>query len=364
MRFGSVMKKILDKWLGRYFSNEEAVLVAVMLASFMILTATVGEYLGPAFTALIIAFLLQGVVNALVRIGASQRMSVILTFFLFLVGLVTILVGLVPLVGRQMTLLLSEAPDILGRLQVFLNGLPERYADYVTAEQFEMIWLRVSEEIGNIAEQVLSFSFSSFPSLFAIGIYLLLVPVLVFFMLHDRETLVRFVTNLLPKKRPVMTSIWSEMNIQFANYVRGKAIEILIVGLLSYAVFLFMGLNYAALLALLVGLSVLIPYIGATVVTFPVLVVAYMQWGYSSEFFWLFIVYGAIQIFDGNVLVPLLFSEVVNLHPIAIIVAVLLFGGIWGFWGVFFAIPLATFVKAVFNAWPDSSLAELDSTVD
>ncbi|CAI8339855.1 MAG: Uncharacterised protein [Porticoccaceae bacterium UBA1117] len=357
------MKKILDKWLGRYFSNEEAVLLAVMLAFFMILTATVGEYLGPAFAALIIAFLLQGVVNAFVRVGASQRMSVVVAFLLFLIGLVTILVGLVPIVGRQMTLLLREAPDILERLQVFLASLPERYEDYVTAEQFEMIGLRVSEEVANLAEQVLSFSFSSFPSLFAIALYLLLVPVLVFFMLHDRETLVTFVTNLLPKKRPVMTSIWSEMNVQFANYVRGKAIEILIVGLLSYAAFLFMGLNYAALLALLVGLSVLIPYIGATVVTFPVLVVAYMQWGSSSEFFWLFMVYGAIQVFDGNVLVPLLFSEVVNLHPIAIIVAVLLFGGVWGFWGVFFAIPLATFVKAVFNAWPDSSADDLENRV-
>ena len=357
------MKKILDKWLGRYFSNEEAVLLAVMLDFFMILTATVGEYLGPAFAALIIAFLLQGVVNAFVRVGASQRMSVVVAFLLFLIGLVTILVGLVPIVGRQMTLLLREAPDILERLQVFLASLPERYEDYVTAEQFEMIGLRVSEEVANLAEQVLSFSFSSFPSLFAIALYLLLVPVLVFFMLHDRETLVTFVTNLLPKKRPVMTSIWSEMNVQFANYVRGKAIEILIVGLLSYAAFLFMGLNYAALLALLVGLSVLIPYIGATVVTFPVLVVAYMQWGSSSEFFWLFMVYGAIQVFDGNVLVPLLFSEVVNLHPIAIIVAVLLFGGVWGFWGVFFAIPLATFVKAVFNAWPDSSADDLENRV-
>ena len=357
------MKKILDKWLGRYFSNEEAVLLAVMLAFFMILTATVGEYLGPAFAALIIAFLLQGVVNAFVRVGASQRMSVVVAFLLFLIGLVTILVGLVPIVGRQMTLLLREAPDILERLQVFLASLPERYEDYVTAEQFEMIGLRVSEEVANLAEQVLSFSFSSFPSLFAIALYLLLVPVLVFFMLHDRETLVTFVTNLLPKKRPVMTSIWSEMNVQFANYVRGKAIEILIVGLLSYAAFLFMWLNYAALLDLLVGLSVLIPYIGATVVTFPVLVVAYMQWGSSSEFFWLFMVYGAIQVFDGNVLVPLLFSEVVNLHPIAIIVAVLLFGGVWGFWGVFFAIPLATFVKAVFNAWPDSSADDLENRV-
>ena len=358
------MKQILNKWLGRYFGNEEAVLLAVMLASFMILIATVGEFLGPVFAALVIAFLLQGVVNALIRVGSSQRTSVITAFILFLVALVTILVGLVPIVGRQMTLLLSEAPNMLGPLQVFLAGLPERYEDYVTAEQFQMIWVRVSEEIANIAEQVLSFSLSSFPSLFAIAIYLLLVPVLVFFMLNDREKLVRFVTNLLPNKRPVMSSIWSEMNVQFANYVRGKAIEILIVGLLSYASFLFMGLNYAALLALLVGLSVLIPYIGATVVTLPVLLVGYMQWGSSPEFFWLFMVYGAIQFFDGNVLVPLLFSEVVNLHPVAIIVAVLLFGGIWGFWGVFFAIPLATLVKAVFNAWPDGSPSDVEVVED
>jgi len=65
------------------------------------------------------------------------------------------------------------------------------------------------------------------------------------------------------------------------------------------------------------------------------------------------IVHGIIQALDGNILVPLLFSEAVNLHPVAIISAVLLFGGIWGFWGVFFAIPLATLVKAVLSAWTE-----------
>jgi putative permease len=87
--------------------------------------------------------------------------------------------------------------------------------------------------------------------------------------------------------------------------------------------------------------------------------VGYMQWGFSNDFFWLFGAYGVIQFVDGNILVPLLFSEVVNLHPVFIIVAVLLFGGIWGFWGVFFAIPLATLVKAVFNAWPRRAQQEL-----
>ena len=60
------------------------------------------------------------------------------------------------------------------------------------------------------------------------------------------------------------------------------------------------------------------------------------------------------QLLDGNLLVPFLFSEAVNLHPLIIIIAVLIFGGLWGFWGVFFAIPLATLVKAVVNAWPSN----------
>jgi putative permease len=142
------------------------------------------------------------------------------------------------------------------------------------------------------------------------------------------------------------------MNLQIANYARGKVIEIIIVGVVSYVSFVFLGLNYAALLGLAVGVSVIVPYIGAALVTLPVVFVAFFQWGLTSEFYYVLLVYLVIQGLDGNVLVPLLFSEAVNLHPVAIIMAVLFFGGIWGLWGVFFAIPLATLIKAVINAWP------------
>jgi len=102
----------------------------------------------------------------------------------------------------------------------------------------------------------------------------------------------------------------------------------------------------------LVGLSVVIPYIGAVLVTIPVMMIALFQFGLQEEFYYVMLVFIVIQVIDGNVLVPLLFSEVVNLHPVIIIISVLFFGGVWGVWGVFFAIPLATLVKAVFTAWP------------
>ena len=178
------------------------------------------------------------------------------------------------------------------------------------------------------------------------------MPILVLFFLLDGDRLIAGWTAFLPKKREMMDQVWNEMDAQLANYIRGKAIEILIVGVATFISFALLGINYAALLGLLVGLSVLIPYIGAAVVTVPVALIAFFQWGWSDQFLYLMLAYTIIQAIDGNVIVPLLFSEAVNLHPVSIIVAVLVFGTLWGFWGVFFAIPLATLVKSIVTAWP------------
>ena len=352
------MKQVLQKWVDRYFSSEEAVLLSIILIVTVVLLATMGSVLGPVIAALIFTFLLQGAVSNLRKLGLGENTAIYTTYTLFIIVFVSILVGLIPIIGRQTSLLLKELPAMVMQLKQLLNSLPEITSDYISPEQFQVILARVSEEVANFAEQLLSFSISSFPSLVGVLIYLLLVPLLVFFMLKDKEILINFISNMLPKERSVMTHILDEMDMQFANYVRGKAIEIVIIGSVSLIVFAMLGLQYAVLLASLVGLSVLIPYIGATVVTIPVLLVGYLQWGLTDQFAWLVALYALIQILDGNLLVPLLFSEVVNLHPVAIVIAVLIFGGIWGFWGLFFAIPLATLVKAIYSAWPRAEVHE------
>jgi len=184
-------------------------------------------------------------------------------------------------------------------------------------------------------------------------IFLVLIPVLVFFFLKDKAALLAWVVRYLPRDRALATHVWREVDAQIGNYVRGKVIEILIVWVVTYVTFLLLGMPFAMLLSMLVGVSVIIPYIGAAVVTIPVALVALIHFGGLTAAFWYVIIaYSLIQVLDGNVLVPILFSEVVNLHPVAIITAILIFGGIWGFWGVFFAIPLATLVNAVLRAWP------------
>ena len=102
--------------------------------------------------------------------------------------------------------------------------------------------------------------------------------------------------------------------------------------------------------AILVALRVPVAF-ALGIATIPVVVVGLMQWGMSAHFLYLMIAYTTIVFLDANILVPLLFAETMDLHPLAIIIAILLFGGVWGFWGVFFAIPLATLAKSILNVW-------------
>jgi putative permease len=183
-------------------------------------------------------------------------------------------------------------------------------------------------------------------------VYFVLVPFMIFFMLKDKDLIARWFGHFLPAERGLIKRVWDEVYEQLGNYVRGKVAEIIIVGVGAWIIFAWMGLNYAALLGVIVGVSVIVPYVGPTIAIIPLAFVGFFQWGWGSQFIYLMVGYVALQAFDGNILIPLLFSEVVNLHPLAIIIAVVFFGGLWGFWGVFFAIPLGILIKAVLNAWP------------
>ena len=346
------MLRVLQSWYERYFSEEEALVLFLVLALLLVGVLVFGNILGPVLVAVVIAFLMQGLVNYLVRFKVPHVLAVFLVSTLLVGFLMACIFLLLPLMWNQLSNLFNEMPRLLSLGQELVAGLPEKYPEFVTEDQLKQWVNTAGTELAQFGQWALSYSLSSIPNVVVLIVYLILVPILVFFFLKDREEMMGWLVGMLPKKRGLMQRIWLEMDDQIANYVRGKVIEIFLVGGVSYIAFQLLGLNYAALVALLVGLSVIIPYIGAAVVTLPVALVGILQWGWGSEFFYLMLAYGIIQTIDGNVLVPFLFSEVVDLHPVAIIIAVLFFGGIWGFWGVFFAIPLATLIKAVLNAWP------------
>lgn len=346
------MMQVFKRWIDRYFSNEEALLLLALIAISLLVVVWMGAVLAPFLTALVITYLLQGSMNILKRFGLGHLAATVVVFLLFVSFMLMLLFIILPASWAQLSQFVVELPRIASKGQALLMLLPEQYPELISAEQAQSWVVQIREELASMGQWALSFSISGITVVMAMLIYCVLVPILVFFMLKDSDAIVAWCISFLPTQRNLLNQVWVEMDLQIANYIRGKVLEIVIVGLATYVAFLFMGLDYAALLAIGVGLSVLVPYIGAAVITVPVALVAYMQWGWGNEFIYLMVAYGVIQALDGNVLVPLLFSEVVNLHPVAIIVAVLVFGGLWGFWGVFFAIPLATLFKAVMTSWP------------
>lgn len=352
------MVSLFSDWYKRNFSDPSAVTLMVILICTFLFVYFFSSLLMPVFVAVAIAFLLDLPVNKLAKFGLSRSLSVVIVVSAF-VGLTLVgILGLMPVIWQQSSNLLQEVPQMVGKGHTYLLALPEQYPELVSAEQIGNVIILVNDKLIEWGQLALQASLGSISNVVALLIYLILVPLMVFFFLKDKSVLFDSLRKFLPKDRRMAKQVGSEMNQQIMNYMRGKLIEIIIIGTASTIAFITLGLNYPVLLGVLVGFSVLVPYVGATIVTLPVLLVALFQFGTSAEFGYVMIAYAIIQALDGNLLVPLLFSEAVNLHPVTIIIAVILFGGLWGFWGVFFAIPLATLVKAVLNAWSTTTQAE------
>ncbi|MBD1556003.1 AI-2E family transporter [Vibrio sp. S9_S30] len=348
------MFDMVSRWYKQRFSDPHAVsLVAILLFGFATIYF-VGHLIAPLLVAIVIAYLLEWPVTQMIRVGLPRNVAVPIVVLVFLGLMLMAVFGLVPTIWSQVGNLINDIPNMYNGLQVFIDSIPEKYPELANLQIVESIVSNTKNKVLGLGESVVKGSLASLVSIATLAVYLILVPLLVFFLLKDKAEMLSMLSGFLPENRRLATKVWREMNQQISNYIRGKVMEILIVGGVSYVTFAILDLRYSVLLAVAVGLSVLIPYIGAAAVTVPVAIVGLFQWGLTPQFYWLLVAYGIIQALDGNVLVPVLFSEAVNLHPVAIIVSVLVFGGLWGFWGVFFAIPLATLVKAVINALPNT----------
>ena len=347
------MLRQLTDWYKNRFADPNLSVLFLLLTGAFLTVYFFGSILAPLFVALVLAYMLDWPVNYLMRFKLNRTVATFVVMTVFISLAVFAFVGILPTVFKQGAALIRDLPAMLNEAQHFLAMLPTQYPDMIDPITITLIVENMRSYLLDSGGFLLSHSLSSLLNIAALIVYAILVPLMMVFFLKDKQVLNNSMKKFLPENIRLAEQVWIEMNGQIMNYIRGKVIEILIVGVATYFVFFFMDLRYSALLAVLVGLSVLIPYIGAAAVTVPVAVVALFQWGFSADFVYLMIAYGIVQALDGNLIVPLLFSEAVNLHPVIIIIAVLVFGGLWGFWGVFFAIPLATLVKAVLNAWPN-----------
>ena len=328
------MLDLIIQWYRRRFADPQAVaLTVILLAGFGIIYFFSG-ILAPLLVAIVLAYLLEWPIHQMEKRGCSRKLAIMLILTLFIGVSVLVIFILAPTVWGQGRNLLLDMPNMFSRFNEFARELPNRFPALMDVGLMDMILDNARSKLLSVGDSVVKMSLASLVGLLALTIYLILVPLMVFFLLKDKEQLLRGFQRILPRNRSLAGKVWVEMNQQISNYIRGKVTEMIIVGVL-------------------VGLSVLIPYVGAVIVTVPVVLVGLFQWGLDSDFWTMFIAYLVVQGLDSNILVPILYSEAVNLHPLVIILSIIIFGGLWGFWGVFFAIPLATLIKAVIHSWPE-----------
>lgn len=341
------MIKPFSSWYNRNFNDPEIVSLLALLIGVILAFFVFHEIIMPILASIVIAYLLEWFVQKLEKLHVPHGLAVTIVFLCFMTLVVISLLGLLPILWRQLTNLVNELPKTLGSGQQFLADLPARYPTFISHDQITQMLTELKSEGTRFGQFILSISLASIPSVIAVIVYLVLVPLLVYFFMMDKKIILRWLERYLPSHKRLICNVWNEVHSQIGNYVGGKFVEIILVWFVTYMVFLFMGLQYAMLLSTLVGLSALVPYIGTVVVTVPVVLIAFFQWGWNPKFAYLVIAYSLIVILDANVLVPFLFSGMVALHPVVIIIATLFFGSLWGFWGVFFAIPLAILAKAL-----------------
>ena len=173
--------ELLTNWFKRSFSDPQVVILGLFLVVGFAVIIGLGKWLAPMFASLVIAYLLEAIVVQLQKLGLSRMAAVIIVFLLFMATLLFLLFGLVPIVTRQLTQLVQQFPEYIARGQTLLRQLPENYPQLVSAEQVDVIIAQLGQELANLGQQALGWSLSSVASVITLVVFLVLMPVLVFF---------------------------------------------------------------------------------------------------------------------------------------------------------------------------------------
>lgn len=341
---------MLDTFLKRYykkFSDPQIIeLFFILIISFLILFFFY-DILALLFISLIISYVLEWPIQQLIRLQINRILSILIVLVFFISVSSMIVLIIIPTVWQEGVNLLFDLPSMFNTFNKYVKDLPYKYPILADVGVLDLLTNNLRNYLVNFGESMVRYSVSSFISIITLFVYLILIPLIIFFFLKDKYKIINLIKYILPSNKFLIWKIYKKIKKQMSNYVFGKLIEMVIVGFLSYVVFVILKLHYSLFLSVFVGISVLIPYIGAVIITIPLVLVALFQWGIGSHFWSLTIIYLIIQFFDGNLLGPILFSEVVNLHPLIIILSTFIFGKFFGFWGVFFSIPLIILIKSV-----------------
>ncbi|HKL68908.1 AI-2E family transporter [Salibaculum sp.] len=344
----------------KYWSIAAAVFIAVLWF--------LGDVLLPFVLGGAVAYCLDPIADRLQRAGLSRIAATILitlvALIIFVVGLLLILPSLINQAGQliqQIGQLIQNAPQLFDRFEAWLTT------------QFPAIDLEseaIRKQLGNLGNAVqasggtvLNSILSSALNLINLAVLVVIVPVVTFYLLMDWDRMVNRIDELLPRDHaPMVRNLAGEIDRTLASFIRGQGTVCLVLGTYYAVALMLAGLNYGLIIGFVAGLISFIPYVGALVGGVLAIGVALIQWWSGTEVVdgetvqtginWLRIaIVGAIfmfgQFFEGNILTPNLVGQSVGLHPVWLILALSIFGSLFGFVGMLVAVPVAAMLGVV-----------------
>lgn len=299
----------------------------------------------PFFIALIISYLLHPIVSALHDRGVPRSIAVLLIYVLFFGSITVIVMNAFPVLLSQIKDFAEHLPNMLNRFQGWMDGIrhdhtnpiPDSFQDGIdaTLENLE-------KKIGQGFTNVLSWIGNTIN----IAVTIALVPFVAFYILKDYQLIEKTVMTFVPKKgRRNIIRLVKEIDEALGNYIRGQLLVCAVVGLLAYIGYLIIGLPYSLMLASIVSITNIIPYLGPFIGATPAILVALsVSWEMALS---VLIVNLIVQVLEGNVISPQIVGKRLHIHPLFIIFSLLIGGELAGIVGLIFAVPVFAILKVI-----------------
>lgn len=310
------------------------------LVFFVILWA-MGTVILPFLVGGAIAYFLDPVADRLERMGLRRvTATAIISLCAVLIG-VLIFLAVVPTLVSQLTALVNAAPDIAKRLQtVLLERFPE-LADSTSPMRQALAQLAqtIQSKGGQLAQGLLSSAWSVINAV----IFIIVVPVVAFYLLLDWDHMVARIDALLPRDHaPVLRRLALEIDAVLAGFVRGQVSVCVILGVFYAAALMLAGLNFGLVVGAIAGAITFIPYVGSLIGgALAIGLALYQFWGDWVAIGLVAAIFATGQFVEGNILTPRLVGSSVGLHPVWLLFALSAFGTVFGFVGMLVAVPIA-----------------------
>ncbi len=323
---------------------------AVLLVAWLLYL--LAPVLTPFLAGAILAYLGDPLADRLENLRLSRTLAVVIVFAAMLVSGLLLLLIIIPLLQNQLVALAGRLPSAIDWLQQHL--LPYLSKSFgISPDSVDLGAIKTAlahnwRDVGNILGYLLGKVGHSGMIVLAWLTYILLVPVVTFYLLRDWDILVARVRALLPRRyEAAVVALARECDSVLAQFLRGQLLVMLALGTI-YSVGLWItGLEFSLLVGMLAGLVSFVPYLGAIVGISAAGVLAFMQFHDFVHLIYVGVVFGIGQTLEGTVLSPNLVGERIGLHPVAVIFAVLAGGRLFGFFGVLLALPAAAVITVL-----------------